>query len=160
MARIKIVHGKVREVKEDSRRGWDITNLTDMNLGKLQEIVRDREAWCATFYAVAKSQTWLSDWTTTKQSERWVKKDLVFLFCIWELKSCDLPNTYYANIRSKKINSGFYMFILGHSVLHHKTQRIIKTKSHVAWVQELAKREWSLSLDRSFKSRVIFFITN
>ena len=38
-----------------------ITNATDMNLGKLQEMLRDREAWCAAVYRVAKSQTQLSD---------------------------------------------------------------------------------------------------
>ena len=45
---------------------YSITDLMDMNLGKLGEIVRDREAWHATVHGVAKSQTWLSDWTTTK----------------------------------------------------------------------------------------------
>ena len=34
-----------------------ITNSTDMNLGKLQEMVRDREAWHASVQGVAKSQT-------------------------------------------------------------------------------------------------------
>ena len=38
-----------------------ITNATDMNLGKLQEMLRDREAWCAAVHRVAKSQTQLSD---------------------------------------------------------------------------------------------------
>ena len=42
-----------------------ITDATDMNLGKLWEMVRDREAWCAEIHGVSKSQTWLGDWKTT-----------------------------------------------------------------------------------------------
>ena len=42
-----------------------ITDAMDMNLGKLQEMVRDREAWHAADHGVAKTRTQLGGWTTT-----------------------------------------------------------------------------------------------
>ena len=40
-----------------------ITDLMEMRLGELWELVMDREAWCAVVLGVTKSQTWLSKWT-------------------------------------------------------------------------------------------------
>ena len=95
------IEGKRR--KGQQRKRWldSITDSMDMNLGELQKMVRDREAWCAVVYRVTKSWTWLSNWTTANiESEFYVPR-----LVIWNPESHS--TAFEVWIRHVKVQSDF-----------------------------------------------------
>ena len=84
-----------------------IISSMGMNLGKLQEIVKDRKAWCAAVHGVEKSQTRLGHWTTKLV---WRQRDE---FTVAKVTSSRLKNKLSGNIVTVSTTTFLCLFLKG-----------------------------------------------
>ena len=77
--------GKLKAERDGDDRGWDGFMVAPTQwtcVSKLQEMLKDREAWRAAVHEVSKSQTWLSDWTTKSKQLYTKNRNVVESTCI------------------------------------------------------------------------------